>query len=311
MLEIEPTEPVQRPTAGRDRPARRGSARRRAGARGRGPRGPRRGDLHDRLRRRFRRRLRPLRGRGRARARRLRREARKARTLPGPAAAPLGAAAVQACCPFEQQLHMLLAHALMPQRLDDQRRRRPARGPLVAGLVDVVVDPGQRALAGVVGDRVDLPVGRRRPRRGRRRSGTAGGRAGRAGGGGSRSPSPPSRWPRSARSAPPSRSRRRAALGGYVVHDAVDRVQPARRALGERRIARCEPVALPEAEQADHAVDIDEQQGFVAILLHMPLARSCATRVRYRCYGYPSACTPTLVESCRCLVKLEGYEVEI
>ena len=35
-LEIEPTEPVQRPTAGRDRAARRGPARCRAGARGEG-----------------------------------------------------------------------------------------------------------------------------------------------------------------------------------------------------------------------------------------------------------------------------------
>ena len=35
-----------------------------------------------------------------------------------------------------------------------------------------------------------------------------------------------------------------------------------------------EPVAFAEAEQADHAVDVDEEQRFVAILLHMPLARA-------------------------------------
>ena len=66
--------------------------------------------------------------------------------------APLGAVANQPCCPIEQQLHLLLAHALMPQRLDDQRRGGATRSPCAAVVIDVVVDPGKRAGAGVLLD---------------------------------------------------------------------------------------------------------------------------------------------------------------
>ena len=39
---------------------------------------------------------------------------------------------------------MLVVHALMPDGLDDQRRGGALRGPGMARLVDVVVDPGKR-----------------------------------------------------------------------------------------------------------------------------------------------------------------------
>ena len=184
-LEIEPTEPVQRPDAGRDRPARRGPARGRAGARGRGPRGPRRRDLHDRLRRRLRRRLRPRRGRRRARARRLRRRRGKLETSSWTGGgAPTALPPFRPRCPVEQQLDVLFAHALMPQRLDDQRRRRPARGPLVAAT--------RRRC------RRSRPAGaRRRTRRSRRSSsGPSRPRPGRRRSGTGRSPGRPSRWGR-------------------------------------------------------------------------------------------------------------------
>ena len=95
-------------------------------------------------------------------------------------------------------------HALrMPagERLDQQRRRRPAAGPVVAALVDAVVDPGEGARAGVRVHRVDLPV--RRSRGDAAVEGQEWQRFGKTQevGADTRWPFPPSPWPRPARSA--------------------------------------------------------------------------------------------------------------
>jgi hypothetical protein len=54
---------------------------------------------------------------------------------------------------------VLVGEALRGHRLDDQRRGGAALGPGDAGLVDVVVEPGGRAVPCVLVDRVDFPVG--------------------------------------------------------------------------------------------------------------------------------------------------------
>ena len=97
------------------------------------------------------------------------------------------------------------------------------------------------------------------------------------------------------------------------MHDAVDRVQPARRALRERRIAGGEPVASLKPNRLITPSTSRKSSGLSRFLLHLPL---CASLQRNRCEIPVLRVSvrhhaQTLVEICRCLVKLEGYEVEI
>ena len=171
---------------------------------------------------------------------------------------------------------MLFGHALVPHGLDDQRRRRAPLGPCVARLVDVVVDPCERpGVAGMRGDRVDLPMG------------GAGGDApveGQVG-------QVPGQLQQMGeivvgRLLPAGRPDELEALGeppqvgaagaGYVVHDPVDGVQPPGRAVRKWRIAGRKPVGFAEAEQADHPVHVEIEQGFPrerCIHRHMRRAR--------------------------------------
>jgi hypothetical protein len=61
--------------------------------------------------------------------------------------------------PAEQLGHVIVGEALRRGGLHEQSWRGSALGPGGAGLVEVVVDPGGRAVGGVLVDRVDLPVG--------------------------------------------------------------------------------------------------------------------------------------------------------
>ena len=93
----------------------------------------------------------------------------------GPAAGrgPGGARSPTRCCsprplsrrpaelaprPRHQQLRLPRREAVLGRGSHQQRRRRTGRGPVVAGRVEGVVDPGQRPLARVGVDRVELPV---------------------------------------------------------------------------------------------------------------------------------------------------------
>src|SRR5688572_24765970 len=58
----------------------------------------------------------------------------------------------------QQQLDVIVGDADRRLRLDQERRCRAPLRPGKAGLVQVVVDPGGRPVAGVLVDRVDLPV---------------------------------------------------------------------------------------------------------------------------------------------------------
>ena len=114
-----------------------------------------------------------------------------------------------------------------------ERCARPRRGSDSSTLSSI--QASGRSSPAWLGDRVDLPVGgagRDAPVEGQARQLA---RAGRAGGGGSRWRSPPSPWPRPARSGRRAAAGRAPQLGGYVVHDAVDRVQAG--PAGSRRTA--------------------------------------------------------------------------
>ena len=67
--------------------------------------------------------------------------------------------------PSRELLHVPLGDADRGVRLHEQRGRGPCRGPGVAGRVEAIVDPGQRARSRVGVDCGQLPVASRRGRR--------------------------------------------------------------------------------------------------------------------------------------------------
>jgi hypothetical protein len=205
---------------------------------------------------------------------------------------------------------VLVIHALVPDRLDDQRRGRTLLRPDAAGVVDVVVDPRQWAPVRVLVDRVDLPMGRSGPHapvEGQIRQ-----------------------MPRKAeqvrqvvvgRLFPSGRPDELVAVReplemggagrGYVVHHAVDRVQAAWRTAFERRVSRREAIPFPEPEQADDPVHVQEEQGFfgfrriLSVLLHKKDVTNEPSGGKFD-LGVQS-----VVENSPHSVKLKGYGSEI
>ena len=58
------------------------------------------------------------------------------------------------------------------------------------------------------------------------------------------------------------------AAGRYVVHDPVDGVQAARRALVERRVPGRQAIAFLEPEEADDAVHVQEEERLLRLIDH-------------------------------------------
>ena len=207
-LEIEPTEPIRAPHAGGDRPARRV----RAGGRAR----------PDRV--------------GRARGLRVRERRRRRGAFGDLADLADARSATDRTTPSAGSSAQRSSTARRARRSvptgglgsHQQRGGLAAGRPTLALLVEVVVDPGGRPVAGVLVDRVELPVGG--AEHGAAVEGEA--RAGRgtaapAGRAGARWPAPPSRWPTPARSARPAEPGA-ARVSRDAVGDAVDPVEGAR-----------------------------------------------------------------------------------
>jgi hypothetical protein len=152
---------------------------------------------------------------------------------------------------------VLIVHALVPDRLDDQCGGGSAFCPRKTRFVHVVVDPGQRAVARVLGDRVDLPVrgpGAHAPVE--RQVGQLPGEAEEVREvfvGGLLPTAGPHQLVAAGEALQVGRTARR-----YVVQDPVDGMQASRRAALERRIAGRQPVPFPEPEEADDSVDVEE-----------------------------------------------------
>jgi hypothetical protein len=92
---------------------------------------------------------------------------------------------------------------------------------------------------------------------------------------------------------------------GYVVHDAIDRMQAAGRAVLERRIPGGEPVAFPEPEKADHTVDVDEEKRLLFSFDH----KECVTNKGSG--GTLEGSVQSAVQNLPEYLKVEGYGSEI
>ena len=78
---------------------------------------------------------------------------------------PSRAVGFEAAGPAQQRLDVHLLHAEVGLGLDQQGRLAPLPRPLVTGVVEAVVDPGQRPPAREAVERLQLPVGRAEARR--------------------------------------------------------------------------------------------------------------------------------------------------
>ncbi len=194
-IEIEPAEPLPARDR-RRRPARPGRDRRRAR--------PRRRRLQRRLRAGVRRRSRVAgedrRRRHRPRLRRGARRARAPRRGSGRGVDAISGGRIrQSPCPAGQPRGLPRGEAALGIGLHEQRRRRTRARPLMARVVERVVDPRERALGGRTRRSCRASSARASVRPPAGSAGTAAPAATPAGAGDARSHAPPSRWPTPAR----------------------------------------------------------------------------------------------------------------